>query len=602
MKAILLLFCFIYLPTLSFSQKTLTYWENGAKKSEGKLTNGKKEGIWEEWDKWGNLLSKGKYVNGVKEGKWEEELSYNVVYDSINFPTYYHDLRKIKVAGSGNYQNGMKEGIWRGEGSNWVKIYRTYHRDSLDGLMVEYTYESETKHPNFYPCIKGYFSKGNKVGKWYFLSNYLDENGINTPCAPDNSWPEYFSCTDFFYDIILTEGYFENDERSGTWIYWGMNIRDKKGPLLNLTDINLLKQETIDKFINDANENKRKIINGDTSNISTFNSDVSFGTAYFINGDFEGYFKVEKYDQRNCCNESDIIIGKYKNNKLDSILTIYHSYNEYDNSHVWQREINYVNGKKAGLFISSEQEDSSKLIPQSAILYDADTIIERHEYNFTDRGGQNLHLLIKYENGIPFLATLADSNGIETETVLRYLLSKDTFYTENKYDPASKKYIQVKNVGNVLKPSGEVLDFDIKGDTILHFIFFDSLMETSKYLHVETYGKTNFIFWPGMFAYDPGSMNFNICADNPDIRSKWPGYFPPGYFEFWENNYLIREVYETRINNMQYSYVKKWDGNKYIVNVSRDYRTNKPNVIEDQGKVYTSEGIYLFTPDAKKNH
>jgi antitoxin component YwqK of YwqJK toxin-antitoxin module len=49
-------------------------------KSQGKIKNGKKEGVWIEYDDNGQLLSKDNYKNGNLESFWEKFLS-RIFYD-----------------------------------------------------------------------------------------------------------------------------------------------------------------------------------------------------------------------------------------------------------------------------------------------------------------------------------------------------------------------------------------------------------------------------------------------------------------------------------------------------------------------------------------
>ncbi|NOY51152.1 MAG: hypothetical protein GXO88_11405 [Chlorobi bacterium] len=70
------------------------YYEDGALLKEGKLKNGKREGLWKSYRRDGILWSEGEYSTGLRNG----------------ITTTYHPNGKVYYRGS--YTNGSKSGRW----------------------------------------------------------------------------------------------------------------------------------------------------------------------------------------------------------------------------------------------------------------------------------------------------------------------------------------------------------------------------------------------------------------------------------------------------------------------------------------------------------
>jgi antitoxin component YwqK of YwqJK toxin-antitoxin module len=70
MKFIISLLITFMIATSAFAQVTVENYSNGSKKSEGRLVNGQREGIWYEFNLKGLKVAEANYVNGVKEGKY----------------------------------------------------------------------------------------------------------------------------------------------------------------------------------------------------------------------------------------------------------------------------------------------------------------------------------------------------------------------------------------------------------------------------------------------------------------------------------------------------------------------------------------------------
>ena len=73
--------------------------------------------------------------------------------------------------------------------------------------------------------------------------------------------------------------------------------------------------------------------------------------------------------------------------------------------------------------------------------------------------------------------------------------------------------------------------------------------------------------------------------------------FPPGHYKYWKGSYLNNEVYITVIDHFYYYYYldRAADG-KYYTSFSNNGPEGKRSLIEKDGKIFTPDGIYLFTP------
>jgi antitoxin component YwqK of YwqJK toxin-antitoxin module len=73
----------------------LEQYPNGIKKIEGKMENGRREGIWYAWYEDGTMWSTAHYHNGLRNG-------YSVLY-------YPDGTKRIE----GSYRNGKQVGTWQ---------------------------------------------------------------------------------------------------------------------------------------------------------------------------------------------------------------------------------------------------------------------------------------------------------------------------------------------------------------------------------------------------------------------------------------------------------------------------------------------------------
>jgi len=139
------------------------YYSDGKEQLQGNYTDGKKSGIWKQWDPDGKY-GIGSFANDLPEGKW----------------TFYYADGSLRS--EGKFHNGIQSGVW----TEYTETGDTAEGTYLNGLP-EGTWVCQYKNKK--PCYIGSYSKGLKDGFW-------------------QEW-----------DIMgrLSRGSYLNDAREGTW-------------------------------------------------------------------------------------------------------------------------------------------------------------------------------------------------------------------------------------------------------------------------------------------------------------------------------------------------------------------------------------------------
>ena len=277
-----------------------------------------------------------------------------------------------------------------------------------------------------------------------------------------------------------------------------------------------------------------------------------------------------------------------------------------------KNEIFFQEGKKTGFFINSTKSHEGGYRVNRKTLYQNDTVLEIHDYDCIDWGNQQLHLLTKFRDGLPIAKMLADSLNNISETVLNIrsfpATINTTIYNDNSNTPAIQPWTY-----NIIIPYGEVYDLDSKGDTIFKYIFIDSVVKLPDMLVKTPYYSGNYttcwIIHTGSFS--DFIFPFKICEDirQPLIKQylefKYVHEFKPGYYRYWGDGMLEGELYLTYLNDQIYYYKRTFingTAQGYTIESSRDSKTNQPNVVKTENKIFTINGTYLFTLDLNKNH
>ena len=158
----------IPLSSIKFStiKKGIYLDENGF--YNGKVVNGKKDGVWSEFYSNGNIKSRGNFINGKKEGKFQ----YWFASGQIEREFFYLDdkidgidkawFRNGQLAFEKSYENGKRHGMSQGWNAEGKKAYIDYYfRDALNntskifndnGMLErsrEYSYGVELSEKHF---------------------------------------------------------------------------------------------------------------------------------------------------------------------------------------------------------------------------------------------------------------------------------------------------------------------------------------------------------------------------------------------------------------------------------------------------------------------
>ena len=111
----------------SESDPSTEWYENGKKKREGHLKNGKQDGVWTTWHENGQKSREVNYRDGVPVGSW----------------TTWYETGKIKRIGSFD-RKGSKDGLWV-----W------YDKDGCESARADYKEEPLLNEWALHPGVFG---------------------------------------------------------------------------------------------------------------------------------------------------------------------------------------------------------------------------------------------------------------------------------------------------------------------------------------------------------------------------------------------------------------------------------------------------------------
>jgi len=228
---------------------------DGKVKSIGSFSNGKKQGIFREYDDAGNIISSSIYnddvkiAEGVIDGSGTYEGEWKIYYSS-------GELRA-----EGAYENGNREGLWKfyfitGEleqrgkykkdkpTGEWVWYFKNkeikrqeyYRKGREDGESVEYNTEGKTIN-------NGNYVDGLRTGPWFLTIGDYEEKGEFIDDEKNGVWKMYFKQSDNLYfqgeyaiGIPIKkhtyywpngqkkeEGKFQAGERQGDWKFFNLD-------------------------------------------------------------------------------------------------------------------------------------------------------------------------------------------------------------------------------------------------------------------------------------------------------------------------------------------------------------------------------------------
>ena len=603
------------ISTPVFTQRTVEYWDNGQIKSEGKLDDGKRIGRWKMWDQWGNLISSGNYIDGLKEGKWKDILPANVLYDSVTYPYLYNHFAEYYIS-EGYYKHGLKSGTWHCYDVGYIRESRTYLYDTLDGQFIQFYNDFQDSRKNPYAVISGYFKNGNKEGQWKFLNLYLNDPIYSVPLSAKGDYELDLD------GLIIVFGSFKENKRDSIWNYWAYGSEENNYGI-KVGNLNILSFDDIRDFVNKIDSLNQ--ITLEFPDQKTFSTSQIWGTLSLSmkDGFFEGEFNLKKVGVdvssiKYVRLEEIFIQGQNFKNKFDSLYTDISNYKYVDSIgnvldyYSKKNEISFKEGKKTGFSINSTKSFEEGYRITRKTLYQNDTVLEILNYDCIDWGNQQLHLLTKFKDGLPIAKMLIDSLNNISETVLNIRSFRTTINTTIYNDNSNTATIQPLTY-NIIIPYGEVYDLDSMGDTIFKYIFTDSIVKLPDMIVKNPYHS---VYYKNYWVIPTSSSSditfpFKICEDigQPLLKQYLelgPVYqFKPGYYRYWVDGKLKSELYLTYLNDEIYYYKRtfiKGSAQGYTIEASRDSKTRQPNVVKTDNKIFTINGIYLFTLDLNKNH
>lgn len=221
-------------PELFFIDLYREYHPDGSEKLVGGKKNGKKQGIFREYDQKGNIVNgylyeddkiiaegiidakgnyegdwkyyyltgelkaEGKYVNGVKDDEW----------------IYYH--RNGKQEQKGKYKKGEPTGFWKWTYSNGITQREEYYRKGKrEGASVEYDTTGEI-------IAQGEYIYDLHEGDWYYKYNDYSEKGSYRDGQKEGVWKQWYGD-----DQLRFEGEYINGYEEGKHKYFYPNRRIK---------------------------------------------------------------------------------------------------------------------------------------------------------------------------------------------------------------------------------------------------------------------------------------------------------------------------------------------------------------------------------------
>ena len=108
-----------------YSGDVFSLYDDGKRRDEGGLKNGREDGVWTYWHENGQTRSKGNYKNGDKYGKWtyfyENDINKNERDPDAAIGNVDHDIMLAKNTmvyktgkkwQEGFYKAGKEDGIW----------------------------------------------------------------------------------------------------------------------------------------------------------------------------------------------------------------------------------------------------------------------------------------------------------------------------------------------------------------------------------------------------------------------------------------------------------------------------------------------------------
>ena len=326
------------------SDKTyVTYWDNGLVKSLGKYINGRKEGLWEDFDSAGNSIKRTYW----REGKLLPIVEFKNIELRKNIPflTYSEkpftgiirfEVEKYYGESLQEFKDGRPHGIQETrhlpeDGGN---LY--YFESCSSGLSFDFEnrYIDEIDHGSHCSESYGemYYKNGNKQYE-HFVENGLSRFNYYYENGQMKQKGQYkFYVEEGWHKDGLVISYYDNGQVHSNDLYENKII--VSGEKFSVSGINISNGEGLGKTMNEYPESSGYYLNGLKHGKWT---DENGGYISYISGSAEGPSIRMLYSE--CTTE----IGSYKNNKKDGMWVDYEYCKERDDP---SETIYYRDGEK----------------------------------------------------------------------------------------------------------------------------------------------------------------------------------------------------------------------------------------------------------------
>ena len=195
------------------------YYPNGKVKREASFRDGKREGVWREFDEQGNVLNSQTYQKGVlvgqgivdtdgkRRGLYKEFYSDStlraegVFVDGLRsgeWEFYYHNGQIQEI---GSYQEGQPDGIWTWYYDNGQKqIEEQFFKGTPNGFYKEYDSRGNI-------IVTGTYFDGMKNGKWTEEIGDMRTHGEYRNDKQIGEWVSYYDNDKLAFKGTFNAGY-----------------------------------------------------------------------------------------------------------------------------------------------------------------------------------------------------------------------------------------------------------------------------------------------------------------------------------------------------------------------------------------------------------
>lgn len=195
------------------------YYSNGKVKREASFRDGKREGVWREYDEKGNVVSSQTYQNGVltgqgivdtdgkRRGYFKEFYPDNSLRAEGLFVEgqrsgewkYYYQNGKVQEVGS--YTEGQPDGTWIWYYENGQKqIEEQFYKGMENGPYIEYDTKGNT-------IVAGTYFDGMKNGKWTEQIGDMHTHGEYRNDKQVGEWVSYYNNDKMAFRGTFNAGY-----------------------------------------------------------------------------------------------------------------------------------------------------------------------------------------------------------------------------------------------------------------------------------------------------------------------------------------------------------------------------------------------------------